>query len=297
METHNSPQSNLTTVARRYSYSPTAGETLYPSIRQAVWLLLLTFLLIVALGFSLGVLGPILGASLVGAVVNLAAFGLILRWGLRKTQASFKEVFPLTAITTSLLLPIALTALGLSVLLSEADNLFRTVLPMSEDLADFFMEIFSGGESLWATMLLTVVVGPATEELLFRGLILRGFLSRYSVTKAILASSLLFGLFHMNPWQFLTATIVGVFFAWLFVKTGSLLPCFFGHAVFNTVPLLGAFDVKIQGLTTSLTRVEFQPLWLDLTGLLVAVLGLWLLIRAFREVRETDDLDVPTVQP
>ncbi len=97
METHNSPQSNLTTVARRYSYSPTAGETLYPSIRQAIWLFVLTFLLMLVLIFPVVVLVPILGVSpeqpLVGMVVSLAAVGLMLRWGLSKTQASFKEVF------------------------------------------------------------------------------------------------------------------------------------------------------------------------------------------------------------
>ena len=39
--------------------------------------------------------------------------------------------------------------------------------------------------------------------------------------------------------------------------------------------------LEIPGLTSELTKVEFQPLWLDLVGLLLAGLGLWLLIRMF----------------
>ena len=276
------------------------NEKVYPSIRQAIWLLVLIFLLVLVLSVPVAVLGEVLRAPLgshplVLGVTNLVSFGLILWLGLRKTRAPFQQVFSTAPISVSLLLPITLTVLGLATLLSEVDNLFRMIVPMSPGTADFFTEIIGGKRSLWGSVILAIVVAPATEELLFRGLILRGFLSRYSVRKAILISAVLFGLFHLNPWQFLPATIAGVLLAWLFVKTGSLLPCFFAHAVQNAVPvlLLGVFDLEVQGLSTRLTEVEFQPLWLDAAALLIGGLGFWLLIRRFREAKEAEVLKVP----
>lgn len=260
----------------------------YPSIRQAIWLLVLISFLVIELSISVGILDGIVDFSFgehpaTLAIVNLIAIGLLLMWGLKKAKASFKEVFSFVPMRMSLFLPMSLTIIGVGILLSELDNLLRTVLPMPAVIADFYMNLFLGQKSLWGSFVLVVVVAPLTEELLFRGLILRGFLSRYTMRKAVLASAILFGIFHLNPWQFLGAAIMGVLFAWLFVRTRSLLPCFFGHALNNALPLilLGIFNLEIPGVTTIFTKVEFQPLWLDLFGLLLAGLGLWLLNRMF----------------
>jgi membrane protease YdiL (CAAX protease family) len=260
----------------------------YPSISQAISLLVLVFFLMIMLSISVGILEVIVDfpftkhpATL--AVVNLIAIGLILMWGLKKVKASFKNVFSLVPIRISLFLPISLTIIGVGILLSELDNLLRTVLPMPAGIADFYAKLLLGQTSLWGSFVVLVVVAPLTEELLFRGFILRGFLSHYSRRKAVLASAILFGAFHLNPWQFLEATILGVLFAWLFVRTRSLLPCIYGHALINALPiiLLGILNLEIPGVTSELTKVEFQPLWLDLFGLFLAGLGLWLLKRMF----------------
>src|SRR5207249_4934307 len=54
-------------------------------------------------------------------------------------------------------------------------------------------------------------------------------------------TAVLFGAFHLNPWQFPGAVGLGVIFGWWFVRTGSLVPCIFGHAFVNglaTLPVL-----------------------------------------------------------
>lgn len=262
----------------------------YPGIRQAIWLLVLVSLLIVLLSIFVGILGEVIDVSLgehpaVVAVVNLIAIGVILMQGLKKTNAPFKDVFPLKPIQMLLLLPMVFTIIGVDILLSEMDNLFRTLLPAPKWIADFLSNLARGQTSLWGSIAVLVVVAPLTEELLFRGLILRGFLSRYTVRKAILASAILFGLFHLNPWQLLGAIILGVLFAWWFMQTGSLLPCLFGHAFSNAMLLIltRVFHLYIPGLTGDLTKVEFQPIWLDFVGLLLAGSGIWILTRMFRK--------------
>lgn len=261
----------------------------YPNIIQSIGLLIAVSLLIFALSVVGGIAAAILESPFADdpgalAIVNLIAIGLALLWAFRKTGAPFAEVFPLTPATMSFLFPMALTLVGGAVLLSEADNLFRTVLPMPPWLAEVFLRLYGEGTSRWGSILALVIVAPLSEELLFRGLILRGFLRQYSVRKAIIVSAVLFGFFHLNPWQFLGASVLGMLFAWSFVRTASLIPCLFGHALYNAVPLV-AMDIlhlQVQGFTSGFSSGGLQPLWFDLVGLFLAGLGVSLLVRTFR---------------
>jgi len=79
------------------------------------------------------------------------------------------------------------------------------------------------------------VVGPIFEELMFRGWILYGFMNRYTPRKAIVLSSLLFGLLHLNPVMIAYAFLIGCLFAWMVKRTGSLNPAIAAHIVANTM--------------------------------------------------------------
>jgi membrane protease YdiL (CAAX protease family) len=70
--------------------------------------------------------------------------------------------------------------------------------------------------------------------MLFRGVILRGFLRRYSRTFAILWSAALFGIAHLNLYQFMTAFAIGVVGGWLYERCRSLWPCILLHATYNS---------------------------------------------------------------
>lgn len=262
----------------------------YPSFRQAIWLLILVVLLILVLS---GVAGTVAFVARfppnhpgIVAAVNLVAIGLALAWGVSKTRTPAAKALPLGPLPVAIVLPLVVTVIGAVILLSDADNLLRTVLPIPPAFAEFLAHITGAGGSRWGSILALVIVAPLTEELLFRGLILRGFLRHYATRKAIIASALLFGAFHLNPWQFLGATVLGVLFAWVFVRTRSLLLCMFGHAAANGLPIIvvSLFHLDIQGFTGGLSRVEFQPLWLDALGVVLAGMGLWLLTRAFGSI-------------
>ena len=170
--------------------------------------------------------------------------------GLKQADISLREICPLVPIRLPLLFPMALTVIGISILFSESDNLMRTVLPPPAWFDEFFRSLLSGEISLWGSIVSLVVIAPLTEELLVRGLILRGFLSHYSVRKAILASAIFFGVLHLNPWQFIGATALGILFAWWFIETRSMLPCFFGHAFTNgtTVSRYDSSSIRDTGL-------------------------------------------------
>jgi len=177
----------------------------------------------------------------------------------------------------------ALTVLGEIVLSSEVDNFTRLLLPPPDWLIRLFSSLTDVQSSPIQSAFLLVLVAPLTEELFFRGLILRGLLSRYSKVMAIVATALLFAFLHMNPWQFFSASILGLLFGWWFVRTGALLPCLFGHALVNGLVFLQfLFPTEIPGFNTDPTKawpVQFQPLWLDAAGVVLLLGGLWLFHR------------------
>jgi len=280
----------------------------YPNIAQTIGLLLLFVLLQLICALPLGLISmatqsDIASTPLTIAVVNVISIGLLLRFGLKRNQVSFREIFPLAPIRPALLLPMTLTIIGMSIILSEADNCLRAVLPIPAPIVEILKNFFDASRNFFSSFFTLVIVAPLTEEFLFRGLILRGLLSHYSVRKAIIASALFFGVFHFNPWQFISAAVAGVVLAWWFVKTRSLLPCLFGHALNNALPviLLAIPQLSIPGYSSEIAeRVEFQPLWFDALGLLLAGIGVWWLYREFAKMDDARSRElsaISTVEP
>ncbi len=266
-------------------------EQTYPNLPQAFGLLGIVILLLTLASIPISLIGellqiPVTAQPLVLALANTLAIGLTLLWGSRRARATFRELFPLKPVAASLWLPMTVTILGMNILLSECDNLLRLVLPVPSWLADLLKELFDPSKGVWATVLALVIVAPLTEEFLFRGLILRGLLGNYSVRKAVVASALLFALIHLNPWQFISAAVAGVVLGWWFVETRSLVPCLFGHALHNALPVIALswLQLKIPGYTSDMSgAVEFQPLWFDALGLLLAAAGIAMLRTEFRK--------------
>ena len=61
---------------------------------------------------------------------------------------------------------------------------------------------------LWLVFLVVVIIGPIVEELMFRKLMIDR-LGRYGDAVAITVSSIAFGLFHGNFYQFFYAAMLG----------------------------------------------------------------------------------------
>lgn len=97
-----------------------------------------------------------------------------------------------------------------------------------------------------------ITIGPFFEEIIFRGIILRGLLTRYSARISILLSSLMFGLIHFRPEQIWGAILLGLFFGYIYLKTKSVGTVILLHSFANLCILIFKnYQVKI--LTNSLT--------------------------------------------
>lgn len=89
-----------------------------------------------------------------------------------------------------------------------------------------------------AMAVVAVVLGPAIEELLFRGVLLNRWAAKWSVARAVVATSVAFGILHGNP---VGVTVAGLVMAVLYLRTGTLLVPIAFHAANNLVARILGF--------------------------------------------------------
>ena len=143
---------------------------------------------------------------------------------------SYKRVkkFPLLAFSIVL---VVLFQLGVSPLITSVFHVFSNTPLHLENPSSY-----TGFK-----LLSILIIAPAIEELLFRGIILNGFLSNYSSSKAIIFSALLFGAIHLVPSNICTATIVGLLLGWVYYQTKSLLYTTILHVTANIFGLIAVY--------------------------------------------------------
>jgi len=108
-----------------------------------------------------------------------------------------------------------------------------------------------------AGYIMVAIAAPLLEEILFRGIVLRALLKKYSPWKAIIISAVFFGIFHLNPWQFLYATVLGIYLGYIYWKTKSLFYPILIHWLLNsTAFIFGQFQDPTENISTVLTGKE-----------------------------------------
>lgn len=84
-----------------------------------------------------------------------------------------------------------------------------------------------------------VVLAPIAEEIFFRGFFYAGLRSKWSLWPSALLSGAIFGLVHAptGPTAAIPLAGLGVGLAWLYNKTGSVLPCMLAHLINNSLAI------------------------------------------------------------
>lgn len=126
----------------------------------------------------------------------------------------------------------------------------------SKWLEDFYREIMYAFEKMLdykvAGFITVCILAPIFEEILFRGILLRGLLQNgTSPIIAIILSSFLFGAAHLNPWQFLGAGFLGAIFGYVYYRTKSLWLVMFLHALNNMISfvMMTKYETMDQNVT------------------------------------------------
>jgi membrane protease YdiL (CAAX protease family) len=142
---------------------------------------------------------------------------------------------------------------------AELGNLAQEVFPVSFDqLARVHRMV--NPSTWWAgvsALIVLVIVAPVTEELLFRGWLMRDLAARYGPRAGLISSSVLFGFAHLEPMAIVYATCAGLVLGAIAMKTNSTLGSIATHAGVNALPiLLPPSLVRIEGFNTLAQHVE-----------------------------------------
>ncbi len=89
-----------------------------------------------------------------------------------------------------------------------------------------------------AVLLVSITVVPFAEEVLYRGILVSVLKRQRGTFFAVITSSLFFGLLHLSPVNTLSLCLLGVAFAALYLRSGSLLTSIAMHAGFNATNLM-----------------------------------------------------------
>ena len=139
--------------------------------------------------------------------------------------------------------------------------------------------------SLWAVILSAVILAPIMEELIFRKLVLDR-LAGYGPAVAMSVSALVFGLAHGNFYQFFYAFLLGLIFAYIYLRTGKVRYSMMLHMMVNfcgsVIPILIMRVVdenEVAAILASVTQLTFMGVFM-LGGLILFICkwkyGAWL---------------------
>lgn len=205
----------------------------YPSIKQGWGILGLLILVTICYAMPLGIIGmfyPDIQQGpfhLLNYSIPIVILIFITRSWWKKNPKNDSTIqfkgFPLAILPVVLIMTISLVVIHSEI---------ASWVPMPDWLVDVFKEFLQ--PNIWGFITI-VIAAPILEEILMRGIVLNGLLRNYSPWKAIIWSSVFFGVIHLNPWQFVTAMIAGMVIGYLYWKTKSLWLCILIHAVNNGI--------------------------------------------------------------
>jgi len=212
-----------------------APQTAYPNVTSVVKLFFvyLVFLIIVAIIAGIIFMNtpqefPAV-KSIFKVLMNAAPILMAIQYTLKRSekQQGYPSTINYNKIKGWLIPVLIIAAAAFSIVLER----ISVLLPMPLKIREIFERMFT--RDIFSFMSV-VIIAPIIEEILCRGIILKGLLKNYSPNKAIFISAILFSALHLNPWQAIPAFFGGLFLGWIYNKTQSVIPGMIFHAAINT---------------------------------------------------------------
>jgi len=213
-------------------------KKLYPTYSQSIWLLLM-LIPFTMVGVVILMIFHLMDDTVALSIVYTLSLGLTIWWGLKNRKSySFKRApFSISMLLVTFLLLMSFHFVTEPVL---------DLLPQPEGLIKMMTEMAQYPALMFLTL---VLLGPILEELLFRGIILDGYLKNYSPLMSALVSGFLFALVHGNLTQGVGAFFMGLVVGLLYWRVRSLIFCILLHMLINFVAFLGMIFSTPEELT------------------------------------------------
>lgn len=144
--------------------------------------------------------------------------------------------------------------------------------PAPQELNQLFIGFFDVAPFWWVFLVGSLLAGFC-EEVLFRGVIMKGLQTRLGSTWSLMLTSVMFGLFHITPYKMVSTGLIGLWLGFLYLRTGSLWSNIYAHAFNNAVALIGVYAFYLSGeKEPAITKTLMLPLPLLIGAAVVFVL-------------------------
>jgi membrane protease YdiL (CAAX protease family) len=206
--------------------------------------------------------------QMLAAILSFQGSSLVLGWlFLREHQLGWSDAFGLRrgkaravamgAIAACLFLPLGshLERASGSLLKWGA----RQLSPLLPRLENYQPEEQKSVQTLrtadsWSSRLLlglaTILVAPAAEEVLFRGVLYPWLKRRWGTTLALLLASAAFAFMHLNLVTFLPLFVLALILTFLYEWTNNLLAAITAHSLFNALNFAVLYLYERQNLSS-----------------------------------------------
>ncbi|MDR0918324.1 MAG: CPBP family intramembrane metalloprotease [Oscillospiraceae bacterium] len=194
----------------------------------------------------------ILSQSILNIALNAVIF-LIMNVGIfflgcKVCKINKSSIFSTRNLNKTTLLYYIFFALGLQFAAGIAANIITSFMK-SGGVENYTPDISTPTVSaLLLSILYSCIIAPVTEELLYRGFVLRAF-SIVSQRTGIFVSSLFFAIGHQNTSQAILAFVTGLLLGYIAVKHNSIIPCIIVHCAVNSYPTL-LYDILPRLITS-----------------------------------------------
>lgn len=217
---------------------------MYPNKIQSLTLVaaLITSQLIISFYLAASGISGNNGAPVNFILTSITSCALMLFLALPKMHLKVQDLFhanfnSLRKLLFRSLIPIAVLMGAMQVILAHLYDLYSGFLPKDNPTNEYIALLLESGV---IGFLCICIVAPLIEEIIFRGIILRGLLANYSPGDALVTSAVLFSLFHFNPDQLLQTLIAGMVLGWIYIKSYSLWPSIVAHSWYNMIAFIVA---------------------------------------------------------
>lgn len=161
---------------------------------------------------------------------------IIIKW-LLKIYSKKEEVVQKenTAISKKYYIYTIIIILIFRIIFDNSIGLLVEQIPVNENIEEAFNQLF---KYPIIAVVSICIVAPIYEEVIYRGIMLKGLSKKYNDKVAIVVSALLFAIMHMNFQQGINAFLLGIVMGYLYTKTKSLYVSIFAHFINNGVGII-----------------------------------------------------------
>lgn len=166
---------------------------------------------------------------------------ILLKWFSKKTneKKTKHNLSPRSFVYTALII------IAFRMIFDNSLTLWIVDIPMPDFINDAFEEL---AVSPIILIISVAIIAPIYEEIIFRGIFLKGMAKKMNPTVALVISALFFALVHLNIPQGINAFLLGLVIGAIYLKTESIYLSIFAHFVNNVLAItVSSMYMMIKG--------------------------------------------------